>query len=61
MKYSNVEKLVLGENESTSALINIVQENDSKMFDLLQNLSINNLRFIILKSSRFCLLVTFCF
>ena len=28
--------------ENTSALINIVQEDDSNNFELLQNLSINN-------------------
>ena len=60
-KYLNEEKLALGENENTSALINIAQEDDSNIFELLQNLWINNLRFIILKCSRFCLLVTFAF
>ena len=60
-KYSNEENLVLGENENTSTLINIAQEADSNILDLLQNLSINNLRFIILKYSRFCLLVNFVF
>ena len=49
-KSSNEEKLVLGEYESTS----IAQEDDSNSFELLQNLWINNLRFIILKCSRFC-------
>ena len=48
-KYWNEEKLVLVENENTSAAINTAQEDDSKIFDLLQNLGINNLRFIILK------------
>ena len=37
-KYLNEEKLVLGENENTSALINIAQEDDSNIFELLQNL-----------------------
>ena len=37
-KYSNEEKLVLGEDENTNALIDIAQEDDSNMFDLLQNL-----------------------
>ena len=61
-KYSNEEKLPFGEDEDTSGLINIVQEDDSNIFfGLLQNLLINNLRFIILKCSRFCLLVTFVF
>ena len=60
-KYSNKEKLTLGEEENTSALINITRENDSSIFELLQNLWINNLRFIILKCSRLCLLVTFVF
>ena len=36
--YSNEEKLALGENEITSALINIAQEDDSNIFELLQNL-----------------------
>ena len=56
-KYSNEEKLALGENENTSALINTAQEADSNIFELLQNLRINNLQFIILKCSRFCLFV----
>ena len=58
-KYSKEEKLALGEKENTSALINIAQENDSNIFKLLQKLWINNLWFIILKCSRFCLFVTF--
>ena len=58
-KYSNEEKLALGENENTNALINIAQKNDSNIFKLLQNLRINNLRFIILKCPRLCLFVTF--
>ena len=37
-KYSNKEKLALGEDENTSALINIAQEDDSHIFELLQNL-----------------------
>ena len=37
-KYSNEEKLALGEDENTSALIIIVQEDDSNIFELLQNL-----------------------
>ena len=37
-KYSNEEKLALGEDENTSALINIAQEDDSNIFELLQNL-----------------------
>ena len=48
-KYSNEEKLALVENENTSALINIAQEDDSNIFELLQNLGINNLESIILK------------
>ena len=60
-KYSNAEKLALVENENTNALINIAQEDDSNIFELLQNLRINNLLFIILKCSRFCLIVTFVF
>ena len=58
-KYSNEEKLALGKNENASALINIAQEDDSSIFQLLQNLWINNFRFIILKYSRFYLFVTF--
>ena len=46
-KYLNEEKLALGENENTSALINIAQEDDSNIFELLQNL--------------LCLLFTFVF
>ena len=60
-KYSNEEKLALGEDENTSALINIAQEDDSNIFELLQNLWINNLWFIILRCSRLCLLITFAF
>ena len=37
-KYSTEEKLALGENENTGALINDTQENDSNIFKLLQNL-----------------------
>ena len=37
-KYSNEGKLVLGEDETTSALINMAQEDDSNIFELLQNL-----------------------
>ena len=36
--YSNEEKLVLGEEENICALINIAQEDDSNIFELLQNL-----------------------
>ena len=60
-KCSNENKLALGEGENTSALINIAQEDCSNIFELSQNLSINNLRITILKYSRFCLLVTFVF
>ena len=60
-KYSNEEKLALVENKNTSVLINIAQENDSNIFELLQNLGISNLPFIILKCSRFCFIVTFVF
>ena len=60
-KYSNEEKLALGEEENTTALMNIAQEDGSSIFELLQNLLLNNLWFIILKSSRFCLLVAFVF
>ena len=60
-KYSNEEMLALGENKNTSALINIAQGDDSNIFKLLQNLWINNLQFIILKCSRFCLFVSFAF
>ena len=37
-KNSNEEKLVLAEEGNTSALINIAQENDSNIFELLENL-----------------------
>ena len=37
-KYSNEEKLPLGENENTSALINIFQVDDCNILELLQNL-----------------------
>ena len=40
--------------------MNIAQE-DNNIFELLHNLLINNIRFIILKCSRFCLLVAFVF
>ena len=42
-KYSNEEKLALIENETSSAPINIVLGDDSNIFELLQNLGINNL------------------
>ena len=35
-KYSNKEKLVLGEDKNTSAPINIAQEDDSNIFELLR-------------------------
>ena len=60
-KYSNGEKLALGEDENSSTLINIALEDDSNIFELLQNLWINNLQFVILKYARFCLLLTFAF
>ena len=34
-KYSNEEKFALGEDENTSSLINIVQEDDINNFELL--------------------------
>ena len=37
-KYSNEEKLALGKDENTTALINIAQEDGSNIFELLQNL-----------------------
>ena len=37
-KYSNEENLALGKVKNTSALINIAQEDDSNIFELLQNL-----------------------
>ena len=60
-KYSNEEKMVLGEDENTSAKIYVAQEDGNNIFESLQNLRRNNLRFKILKCSRFCLLVTFVF
>ena len=36
-KYSNEEKLALGEDKNKSALVNIVQENNSNISELLQN------------------------
>ena len=36
-KYSNEEKLALGKDKNKSALVNIAQENDSNIFELLQN------------------------
>ena len=58
-KCFNEEKLVLGEKENTGALMNIAQEDDSNFFKLLKNLWLNNLLFIILKCSRFCLFIGF--
>ena len=57
----NKEKLALVENQNTATVINITQEDDNNVFELLQNLGISNLQFLILKYSRFCLLVTFVF
>ena len=37
-KYSNKEKLALGEDNNTTPLINIAQEDGSNIFELLQNL-----------------------
>ena len=36
-KYSNEEKLALGEDKNKSALVNIAQENNSNIFELLEN------------------------
>ena len=58
-KCFNKKKLALGENENTSALMNIAQEDGSNIFQLLKSLWLNNLQFIILKCSIFCLFVTF--
>ena len=59
--YLNKEKLALVENQNTATLINITQEDDNNVLELLQNLGISNLQFLILKCSRFCLLITFVF
>ena len=37
-KYSNEKRLAFGEDENTSALINMAQEDKSNIFALLQNL-----------------------
>ena len=60
-KYFNKEKLALGEKENKSPLMNIAQEDDSNIFKLLKNLWLNNLQFIILNCSRFCLFIAFVF
>ena len=60
-KYSNEERLSFVEIENTSALINIAHEDGSNIFELLQNLGINSLQFIILKCSRLCLLLLILF
>ena len=60
-KLSNEEKLVVAEKKNTCALIDIAQEDDSNIFEFLQNLGVNNLRSVILKCSRLCLIVTFAF
>ena len=60
-KLSNEEKLVVTEKKKTCALIDIAQEDDSNILEFLQKLGINNLRFVILKCSRLCLIVTFVF
>ena len=36
-KYSNEEKLALGEDKNKGGLVNIAQENDSNIFELLEN------------------------
>ena len=41
--YSNEDKLALGEDQNTSALINIVQEDNRNIFELLQNLWIQSI------------------
>ena len=60
-KYFNEENLALGKKENTGTLMNISQENDRNIFEFLKNLWLNNLQFIILKCSRFCLFITFVF
>ena len=47
-KYSNEEKLVLGKDKNTSALINIAQEDDSNICELLQNFLVVTFIFILL-------------
>ena len=47
-KYSNEEKLALGEDENTSALINIAQEDDSNICELLENFLVVTFIFILL-------------
>ena len=37
-KYFNEEKLALGENQNTSTLMNIAQEDDGNIFELLKKL-----------------------
>ena len=58
-KHFNKEKLALGEKENTNAVKNIALEDDSNIFKLLKNLWLNDIKFIALKCSRFCLFITF--
>ena len=60
-KYFNKEKLALGEKGNKSPLMNIAQEDDSNIFKLLKNLWLNNVQFIILNCSRFCLFIALVF
>ena len=46
-KYFNKEKLALGEKESTSALMNIAQDDDNNILKLLKQILLNNFQFII--------------
>ena len=46
-KYFNEEKLALGEKESTSALMNIAQDDDNNILKLLKKILQNNFQFII--------------
>ena len=46
-KYFNKEKLALGEKESTSALMNIAQDDDNNILKLLKKILLSNFQFII--------------
>ena len=60
-KYFNEEKLTLVENENTSALMNIAQQDDNNLFEFLKNLRLNNIQFIILKCFDFVCLLLLCY
>ena len=60
-KYFNEEKLALGENQNTSTLMNIAQEDDGNIFELLKKLVTKQSSIYHLKMFYILFLCSFCF